>query len=86
LVKLPIDRGFVVVDHEADGTQTVQICAEVVDGEAVDVFAAHNGADRVRVHEGVTLAQRGRRSYSSQILEVFDEEGVVHIKRVTARR
>ncbi|MEH1169834.1 hypothetical protein V6V47_31090 [Micromonospora sp. CPCC 205539] len=83
-MKLPIDRGLVVVDEQADGTRTVRICAEIKNGEAVDVFAEHNGATRVKVHDGVTLTRRGQRSYSTQILEVFDEEGVVNIKRVSS--
>ncbi|MFI0792390.1 MULTISPECIES: hypothetical protein [Micromonospora] len=84
-MKLPIDRGLVVVSDEADGTQTIHICADIRNGEPVDVFASHNRADRVRVQEGVTLTRRGQRSFSTQILEVFDEEGVVNIQRVSTR-
>ncbi|MET8309029.1 MULTISPECIES: hypothetical protein [unclassified Micromonospora] len=83
-MKLPIDRGLVVVDEEADGTRTVKVCADIRNGQAVDVFAEHNGADRVKIHDGVDLTRRGRRSFSTQILEVFDEEGVVNIKRVSS--
>ncbi|WP_433344668.1 hypothetical protein [Micromonospora sp. CA-111912] len=85
-MKLPIDRGLVVVDDEADGTQTVHICADVRNGEPVEVFATHTRAGRVSIQEGVALTRRGHRSFSTQILEVFDEEGVVNIQRVSTRR
>lgn len=79
---LPTDRGVVVIDVEDDGTSTVRICAEVVNGAPVDVFAEHHGAVHVRVHNDVPMFTHGRRSVSKRIAEVYDDNGTINVGRV----
>jgi hypothetical protein len=68
---LPTDRGFAVLRRHSDGSVTVEVCAAVENGQAVDIHARHARQPAVRVDPAVTLVDTGKVSYTTQIVEVF---------------
>ena len=81
----PTDRGLAVVRAEPDGTTTIFVCGQVVDGKPVDTYATHIRAAKVSIDPAVALVGAGSRRYTNQIVQVVrGEDGTVHVSRLTA--
>lgn len=77
---LHTDRGLLVVQDEADGTTSLAICARVVAGRPVDVYAQYFRAT-VNIDSDVALTTLGKVRYSDAIVEVFSHgDGVVNVR------
>ena len=75
------DRGLLVVQEEADGTTSLAICARVVAGRPVDVYAQHFRPTTVNIDSDVSLTTLGKVRYSDGIVEVFSHgDGVVNVR------
>ncbi|MEV6929366.1 hypothetical protein AB0M46_33420 [Dactylosporangium sp. NPDC051485] len=76
------DYGLVVLQTAADGTQTLSVCAKVVDGQPVATTASYTGKLHINLHANARFTSLGRARVSSDILEVFaDSAGVVHVRQ-----
>jgi hypothetical protein len=80
-MSLPNDRGLVVVRDEADGTKTVFICGNIVNGQPKQTFATHFRATVLEIDPALRMISGGATRYSHQIAEVWrDDAGVVHVE------
>lgn len=75
-----IDRGLLVVHDEPDGTTTLSICANVVDGKPTNVYARYHNAPRVEIDHDVALTTLHGNRFTSEIVEVANFNGVVSIR------
>jgi hypothetical protein len=83
----PVDRGFVHVTSESDGTRTIRVCAEVVDGAPRHIYAQYQHHPSVVIDPSLRLQRTGRAVYTDRIAEVFsDESGTAHVSQVHAFR
>ncbi len=83
-MRLPTDRGIAVIRSTGDGTNSVAICSEVVDGAPRNTYALHSGVE-VAVDPEVTMIATSTGRHSTGIVEVFrDDADVVQIRRPRA--
>jgi hypothetical protein len=75
-----IDHGLLVVHDEGDGTTSLSICARVIQGEPVNVFARYPHAQRVEIAPDVELIQHGNSRHTKEIVEVDGRSGVVSVR------
>jgi hypothetical protein len=80
-VTLPTDHGYVVVTKEQDGTKTVTIYSDFIDGQPQHPYATHVGTRNVIVEGGVEFdAKRAAGSGTTRSVIVYaDDDGAVHI-------
>jgi len=82
---IPVDRGFVHVTDENDGTRTIRVCAEVVDGAPRRTYAQYQHQPSVMIDPSLRLLRTGRAAYTDRIAEVFvDDGGTAHVSHVHA--
>jgi len=75
------DRGLLVLHDEADGTTSLSICAKVIEGVPVNVYAQYSHAKRVSIDHDVVLARAGSNRYTDEIVEVSTSgDGVVSVR------
>jgi hypothetical protein len=80
----PTDRGFVVIDRNADGTSTVMVAAAVEHGKPVNVYAMYKDTPLVRVDPALRMVDAGTRRYTCQVGEVFPaSDGGVYVRLPT---
>ncbi|MEO3930029.1 hypothetical protein ABGB07_40205 [Micromonosporaceae bacterium B7E4] len=77
----PTDRGIVAVRRNADGTTTIDVCAEVRHGVPVGTFARHVRIPTELVRIEVPMEQAGDLRFTGGVVEVVpDGSGSVHIR------
>jgi hypothetical protein len=84
---IPTDRGYVVVVEEDDGSKTVLITSNANGGHPTDIYAMHVRTSGLAVHDDVELRGNGPRRFTTQIAEVYvDDGGTVHVATVRGAR
>lgn len=84
---IPIDRGFVHITNESDGTRTIRVCAEVVNGAPRNTYAQYQHYPSVVIDPSLRLQRTGHAVYTDRIAEVFvDDSGTAHVSQVHALR
>jgi hypothetical protein len=73
------DKGMTRIRRNPDGTYTVTIGGEIVDGEVLDIYAEYSDIPRVVVDPRVEFVHEGNDQLSRFPVEVADQEGVVHV-------
>jgi hypothetical protein len=76
------DRGSVLVTEHADGTSTVTVCANIVDGLPVGIFATYLKEATVTISPEVAMTAGPRGRYTKAMAEVVDHENGVLVRTV----
>jgi hypothetical protein len=74
------DRGSVLVTEHADGTSTVTVCANIVDGLPVGIFATYIKEATVTISPDVAMAIGPRGRYTKTMAEVVDHKDGVMVR------
>lgn len=67
---IPNDHGYAVFTREADGTTSVMVCSDLVNGTPSNPFAVHPHRASVSIGQGVSLATSGTMRYTTQTVTV----------------
>jgi hypothetical protein len=62
--------GYIVMEHNANGTTTVTVYASLDHGKPRHVYAKRANAHKVDIEPGVRLTRRGAVSQSTEVLEL----------------
>ena len=80
----PTDRGIAAVSRNADGTTTIDVCAEVRKGVPVGTFARHVRIPTKLVRIEVAMRQAGELQFTDGVVEVVpDGSGSVYIRSLS---
>lgn len=78
---IPTDHGCVIIADEPDGTKTVIVCSDIVNGRPVNAYAMHVRSDSVAIHPAVTLdtAVVGGKGTTKSVTVFSDDDGTVRV-------
>jgi hypothetical protein len=75
-----IDRGYVVLHSQPDGTSTLLVCGIVQNGQPADVFARYVGLTKVSIDPAIRLAGSGATRYSTHMVSVAPTGAAVEVR------
>jgi len=79
---IPNDHGYAVLTREDDGTTSVMVCSDLVNGVPQNPYAVHPHRPSVSIDKGVTLATSGRTRFTTQTVTVLvAPDGTVQVTK-----
>jgi hypothetical protein len=79
---IPTDHGFAVLTHEDDGTTSVMVCSDLVNGTPRNPYAVHPHRPAVSVDSAIRLVTSGSTRHTTQAVAVsVAPDGTVHVKK-----
>lgn len=78
---IPTDHGRVVIKDEPDGTKTVIVCSDIVEGRPINAYAMHVRSSKVVIDSAVAMTARvlGGVGTNDSVTVFVDDNGAVHV-------
>jgi hypothetical protein len=82
VMPIPNDHGYVVLTREDDGTISVMVCSDLINGTPSNPYAVHPHRASVSIDKTVSLATSGRTRYTTQTVTVIvAPDGTVQVTK-----
>jgi hypothetical protein len=79
---IPNDHGYAVFTREDDGTTSIMVCSDLIDGTPRNPYAVHPHRASVSIDKTVSLATSGRTRYTTQTVTVIvAPDGTVEVTK-----
>jgi hypothetical protein len=79
---IPNDHGYAVFTREDDGTTSVMVCSDLVEGKPSNPYAIHPHRASVSIDKTVSLATSGKTRYTTHAVTVIvAPDGAVQVMK-----
>jgi len=79
---IPNDHGYAVFTREDDGTTSIMVCSDLIDGSPRNPYAVHPHRASVSIEKTVSLATSGRTRYTTHAVTVIvAPDGTVQVTK-----